>query len=389
MKITALKLQDENYGNQWAEETEDRWDYADFVRDEKWRKGWISFDCLCHEPTTDTVFAGITSFDADIFWGWRRKEQEWFDPGYAKIRDPFDAKFHRSLVRDSRDGCLYASQALLHDVDRFMEAPGASIVKYNPATNEIEKLGIPMPHVYIQTMVLDESRDMLYGQTFTPENLVSYNLKTGESRWIGPTSSGFGMAQGENIVLNDDGCVWGVWSVTRAWQSTPGEDQYRFYKYDPRTEKIEYMDKGLPKKDGSYGYEKPEGFFNFGTGCLYVSGSGGALYRVDPKTGDAEFLFQAVGDEGRGRRSRLAAMQMSPDGFAYGVTGRDGECEILKFNPKDESYELIGALKDSETGEASHQVHDVCITPNGTLYAGENDNPFRSSYLWEVKLIDD
>ena len=386
MQVNALKLQDINFGNQWAEETEDHWEYADYMQDARWRKGWISFDCLCHEPTTDTVFAGITSFDADIFQGWNRKEKIWFDPDYARIRDPYDAKFHRSLVRDSQDGCLYAAQALLHDVDRFWEAPGASIVKYNPATNDIAKLGIPMPHVYIQSIVLDESRRTIYGQTFTPENLVSFNLETMESRWLGPTSSGMTMAQGENICLDDDGCVWGVWSVTRAWQSFSGADTYRFYKYDPNTDKIAYLDKGLPRKDGAYGYEKPEGLFNFGTGCLYVSGGGGALYRVDPRTGNAEFLFQAVGDEGRGRRSRLAAMQLGPDGCAYGVTGRDGECEILKFNPANEIWELIGALKDSNTGVAAFQIHDVCVMPDGAIYAGENDNPFRSGYLWEIEL---
>jgi len=386
VKITALKLRDRDFGDQWKKETEDRWEYADFLKDEGWRKDWISFDCLCYDEATDTVFAGITSFDADIFWGWSRKERKWVDAGYARIRDPYDAKFHRSLVRDPRDGCLYATQALLHDVDRFWAAPGASIVKYNPVTRDIAKLGVPMPHVYIQSITLDESRDMLYGQTFTPENLVSYSLKTGESRWIGPTSSGFGMAQAENIERDDNGCVWGVWSVTRAWQSEPGADQFRFYQYDPRTDRIDYMDKGLPRPDGAYGYAKPEAFFNLGTGSLYVSGGGGALYRLDPRTGEAAFLFQAVGDEGRGRRSRLASLRTGPDGSAYAITGRDGECEILRFNPHDETYDLLGPLKDTETGVAAWQVHDVCITPDGVLYAGENDNPYRSGYLWEIKI---
>ena len=109
------------------------------------------------------------------------------------------------------------------------------------------------------------------------------------------------------------------------------------------------------------------------------------MYRVNPQTGDAEFLFRAVGDEGRGRRSRLASLRRGPDGFAYGVTGRDGECEILRFNPRDETYELLGSLRDG-AGVAAWQIHDVCLTPDGTLYAGENDHPNRSSYLWEVRF---
>jgi hypothetical protein len=119
---------------------------------------------------------------------------------------------------------------------------------------------------------------------------------------------------------------------------------------------------------------------------MYASGAGGALYRVDPATGDAEFLFRAIGDEGRGRRSRLASMALGPDGLAYGVTGRDGECEVLRFDPKAESYELLGAVVDDATGETCWQIHDVCVTPDGVLYAGENDNPYRSGYLWEIHL---
>ena len=386
MQITALKLRDRDFGGQWAAELQDRWNYEDFLRDDGWRKDWISFDCLCHDPATDTIFAGITSFDADIFWGWSRAERCWVDAGYARVREPYDAKFHRSLERDSRDGCLYAAPALLHDVDRFWEAPGAAIVRYDPATGDIAKLATPLPHVYIQALALDESRDTLYAQTFTPENLASYNLRTRECCWIGPTGSGLAMAQGENIVLDDDGRVWGAWNVTRAWQSDPGADSHRLYRYDPHVGAIDYLSKGLPHPDGTHGYAKPEGFFNFGTGCLYVSGGGGALYRVDPATGDATFLFQAIGDEGRGRRSRLASMRLGPDGLGYAVTGRDGECEILRFDPADESYEFLGSLRDSQTGIAAWQIHDVCITPDGMLYAGENDHPRRSSYLWEVKL---
>lgn len=385
MRVTALKLRDRDFGDQWNREVEDRWEYADFLKDPGWRKDWISFDSVCHDPATDTVFCGITSFDADIFWGWNRREKKWVDCGYDRVRDRYDAKFHRSLLRDSRDGCLYATQALLHDVDRFWEAPGASIVRYDPKTKDISKLGIPMPHMYIQSIVLDESRDTLYGQTFTPENLVSFNIRTRESRWLGPISSGMTMAQGENICLDDQGRVWGVWAVTRAWQSFSGADTYRFFRYDPAAGRIEYLDKGLPKPDGSYGCAKPEAFFNFGTGCLYVSGGGGALYRLDPRSGDAEFLFQAISPEG-GRRSRLASMCMSPDGFAYGVTGRDGRCELLQFNPKNGAWKLLGPVCDSATGQAAWQAHDICAAGDGTLYAGENDNPTRSGYLWEIAL---
>ncbi|MFH1737479.1 MAG: hypothetical protein ABIH23_00625, partial [bacterium] len=370
----------------WEETVVDRWEYADFLKDENWRKDWISFDSLCYHPSNDTVFCGITSFDADIFWGWNRQEKRWVDCGYERIRDRYDAKFHRSLELDMRNGCLYAAPALLHDIDRYCEAPGSAILRYDPHSQDIAKLGIPVPHLYIQAIVLDEKRDMIYGQTFTPEYLIRFDLTTNESKCMGPLSSGMVMAQGENIVLDDNGCVWGAWSVTRAWQSSPGVDAHRLFKFDPNENRIHYLDSGLPYPDGQYGYVKPEGFFNFGTGCLYVSGGEGSLYRVDTLTGEANFLFTPISDEGRGRRSRLASMCKGPDEFAYGVTGRDGECEILRFDLRSDEFKLLGQLKDSKTGVSAWQIHDVCIASDGTLYAGENDNPHRSGYLWEVKL---
>jgi hypothetical protein len=36
--------------------------------------------------------------------------------------------------------------------------------------------------------------------------------------------------------------------------------------------------------------------------------------------------------------------------------------------------------------DSAWQIHDLCISPDGVIYACENDNPFRSGYLWEIQL---
>jgi len=48
MKARALKLRDVQYGDQWREVVEDRWEYADFKRNPTWRQGWISMDCVLY-----------------------------------------------------------------------------------------------------------------------------------------------------------------------------------------------------------------------------------------------------------------------------------------------------------------------------------------------------
>jgi len=382
MQINSLKLNDFQYGNQWFDELEHRWVYDDFVADEDWKKGWISFDCALYNPADDRVYLGITCFDADhIFKAYDRKTGQFVDLGYSRVADPFDAKFHRSLVKGS-DGCLYAAPALLHCPDKYLEAPGAAVVKFDPATGHIEKLGIVLPHVYVQSLVLDPQQEVAYCLCFAPEYLASYNLRTGEAKTLGLLGSGYGtMAQGENIVLDEDGCVWSNWSLTRAWQNEPGPDAIRLCKYDPREDRIVFFQKGLPQPDGSYGYAKSEALFNFGDGAMYASGANGSLYRIDPGSGDAEFLFTATPD----RRRRLSSLVKTEDGVAYGITGRDGKCELMRVLYKEARFEKLGHVVDDD-GNAMFQCHHIVATPDGVLYACENDNPYRSSYLWEITL---
>ncbi|MDD5598350.1 MAG: hypothetical protein PHV82_10430, partial [Victivallaceae bacterium] len=149
MKIKALKFLDYDFGNRWKEEVEDKWTYEDFKNNSAWRKGWISFDCAFYHNDDDRVYLGITSFDSDIFRAYDRKSGKFIDLGYSAIADPYDAKFHRSLEK-GRDGCLYAAIALLHCSDRYFDAPGSPIVKFDPRSGTITKMGIPLPHVYIQ-----------------------------------------------------------------------------------------------------------------------------------------------------------------------------------------------------------------------------------------------
>lgn len=380
MRVRAKKLRDVGYGTRWFDEVQDRWNYDDLKADPAWRTGWISVDCLLYDERDDRVYMGITSLAADIFRAYERESNTFVDLCYDRIADPYDAKFHRSLVRWERDGCLYAAIALLHDVDHYWDAPGGAIVRYDRLKNEIAKIGIPLPHVYIQSICLDQARGVLYGISFTPERMIRFDLASGRAEDLGPIGSGLAMAQGENIELDGEGCAWCGWGVTRAWQNEPGADSHRLCKYDPRAGRIRYFDAGLPNPDGSYGYTKVEGIFNLGQDCLYASGGNGSLYRVDTQTGMGTYLGTPIPD----RPSRLASLRLGPDGAAYGVVGREGRCQVIRFDPRTERYELLGPVVDGEI--ACWQVHDVAVTPDGVLYAGENDNPYRSSYLWEITL---
>jgi len=381
MQVRAIKRLDEKFDN-WDSETYDRWNYQDYLNDPKWRKGWISFDCLLWNPDDNRVYCGITSFDNDIFAAYDRATDSFVDLGYERVADKYDAKFHRGLERDNDTGKLYGAVALLHDIDEYWNAPGGSIVEYDPATGNIEKIGIPIPHNYIQSIILDQKSKILYGQCFTPERFFSFDIKTREAKDLGPISCGYAMGQGQIPAIDYNGVVWTTWVVTRAWQMEAGADMFRFCKFDPKIGKLEYLKTGVPRADGKYGTVPAEAYFNLGGGCLYISADEGALYKLDTETARAEFVCRPI-EYGP---SRLASLRLGPDGMAYGVVGMDFNIQLMRFNPKDDSYRLLGPVYDQSIGEGAHQIHDVAITDDLTIYAGENDNIRRSSYLWECRL---
>ena len=157
-------------------------------------------------------------------------------------------------------------------------------------------------------------------------------------------------------------------------------DSFRLCKYAPNENKIIFYEHGLPRANGEYGFSKVEGLFNLGTGCLYASGDNGSLYRIETATAHARYLGTPIKDQ----PSRLTSLAMKGD-YAYGITGRGGECRVLRFDPRNDTYELGEKIED-ESGVAMWQCHDVSFAPDGVLFAGENDHPRRSGYLWEIGL---
>lgn len=381
MQVKPLKWKDHDFGTQWQDKVDHRWVYDDFKKHDDWRKEWISFDCALYNPDDNRVYCGITSFDSDIFRAYDRDNGTFVDLCDRDFFDPYDAKFHRAILK-GRDDCIYGAIAQLHCIDRYYDAPGGAVVRYDPRTGEIEKLGIPVPHFYIQNMVLDEADTFAYGLGIHPQALMAFDLKKRHGRLVGHINSGCNQGvMSENIVMDDDGRVWSNWSLLRAWAYDTGPDAIRLCRYDPAQDDMLYFQKGLPRPDGLYGTTRTEAFFNFHDGCLYATGGNGSFYRLDTETADAELLMSPITD----RPSRLAALALGPDGAAYGVTGKDGRCEMIRIDYKRSRYEFMGTIKDKQ-GQAMWQCHDIVYAGDNVFYACENDNPFRSSYLWEIAL---
>lgn len=379
MLITSYKKNNHIFGNQWVQEIFDHWDYEDFKNDRRWHREWISFNCGVLTDDRKQLLLGVTSFESDIFTIFDLENKQFMKTDIAKIVNPFDAKFHRSMIYRQKEGCYYAAIALLHDVDNYFAAPGGAIIRYNPSNSELQKIAIPIPNVYIQSIVFDSSEENIFGQCFAPEYAFKYNISSGRTTILGLLGSGYGgLAQSENIARDKQGNIWFNWSITRAWQSNPGVDASRLCKYDVCNEKMIFYPTGLPRINGSHGFAKVESFINLGDDGLYAGGDNGALYRIDTENGTATLINPMTQD----RLSRLSSMTVMDNGDAIGVTGRDGNCQLFRFSPGNDHVKIIGDIVDCD-GLHLWQCHDI-ISVGNSVYICENDNPCRSSYLWEV-----
>lgn len=374
LKVRALILKNETFENLTAQQD---WDYGRMTAHAGRAKNWISFDSLTYNPADDCVYCGITDFSNDIFYRYRRSDKAFECLNFQAVADRYDAKFHRSLELDA-DGVLWAATAMLHDVDRYGEAPGGSIVRYDTKSGRLEKVAIPFPHIYIQSLVLDRERRLLHGVTFTPERLFTYKIETGEVIDHGPIGSALEMAQPERPVLDSRGRLWCTWGVTRAFMDSTGSHPIRLLSLDPDTNTVKHYDYGIDLL-GRYDKGRVDSMLAGTDGNVYLGSSLGALYRLEPETAKVTYLGKPVPGE------RMAGMACGSDGTFYLACGRPG-AHIVKYFPGQDRFLVLGQVRDDKLGEQAFQIHDICIAADGTIYAGENDNFRRSSYLWECRI---
>lgn len=386
MKLAGVRahiLKNRRFDN-WKSEVEGRWKFEDLRADAGYCNDWISFDCLAWDEKTKKLYLGLASINTDIFYVYEPSLARFTSLEFQRISGPFDVKFHRSLEIDD-DGSIYAATALLHDVDQQHEAKGGKLIRYDPKTGEYENLGIPVPPFFIQSIVLDRGRRIIYGFTYPAEYFFRYDLSTEECQTLAFIGSGVMMSQPHCASLDGHGRLWGTWGESRAFEYDLSSIPVRIFCYDPDKNKFTWFQHGFPKTDES-DPARIDHMFLASDGFIYAGTVAGGFSRLDPETGDVESLGKPFPNE------RLAGLVQGPDGLIYGAGNQgyggdgEGESRLFVYNPETRQLEDLGRIYDEKLGVSPANVHMLIAAADGTLYAGENDNIRRSSYLWECKI---
>jgi hypothetical protein len=157
-------------------------------------------------------------------------------------------KIHKTILHNPSDGCLYFGTSLLHDIDQQQQARGGKLVRFDPATAEYVVLGVPVEKLYIQSIAADFSRGLIYGFTYPAEAFFVFDPKTGKGEVLAYTGNSLFLSQPHNPVVDKDGCVWGTYAETRAWDEALSSCPIRLFKFHPDECRFVWFDRGLSRK---------------------------------------------------------------------------------------------------------------------------------------------
>jgi len=332
------------------------------------RENYVAFTCLLAVPDEGIVYCGITAYNGDILHAFDPETKKFRSLGYRAVAEKFEVKVHRSLAA-ARDGSIYGATACLHDVSRRREAPGGAIFRLAPRTRQIEKLAIPCRYDYIQTITLDAERRLIYGLTYPVFKFFVYHLDTGvveDYDYIGSIT--------HISALDDAGRFWGTWHNT----------QHYLFSYDPTTRTINWTRNRLPgaERDANRMYPGAgpvDVMINGGDGYLYIGSTGGALYRLDPRKAQAEWLGKP------NPAARMPGLTVWRDALLLGVVGDENTSQVFVYDRDKKSFHNLGPII-ADNGLGIYRTHDLALVDEKTLYIAETDVPGRSGYLWECTL---
>lgn len=341
-------------------------EYRRTVADRDMLRNRIAFDSLLYLPGRKKLFLGLMAYDNDILYSFDPQSAEFESLNYPRVAEKYEIKLHRSLNYDGGK-FIYGGTSALHDASLYLDGPGGRVFRYDLETKEIEMLGIPSPHDYIQTITLDAERGIVYGLLYPVFKFFKLDIATREIRDFGYIGSITHIS-----ALDQKGRFWGTWH----WR------YHHFFCYDPDADKILFHDRGMDWEQGGPMYPGAgpvDAMINGEDGFIYLGTTSGVLARLDPE----QVTFEYLGKPYPGRR--MPALRLGEDGRIYGCGGDDGRTYIFAYDRGTRSFEVLCRIR-ADDGIGCFRTHDMAMIGTNRFFVGETDNPTRAGYLWECTL---
>lgn len=342
----------------------------DWLRDDDFRERWTSPTCLLFNPADGLVYVGLTALNGDIFYAFDPRTDTWESLRYPTGGDRYASKIHVALHLGA-DGWIYSAVATLADVDLWPRPPGGPLFRFDPRTRAYDFLGVPLPHDYIQGILLDEQRGIIYGNTFPGRRLFRFDLGTRQAREL----AFLGNVSTEHLALDAAGGLWHHYELAQ-WAG-----RYPLLRYDPDQDRIAYLNLDLPDLlAGNRAGGQIDTALTTRDGRLYLGAASGALFELEHRGPRLVYLGKPF------PAPRLKGLLEAPDGLLYGVAGARYDTHFFAYDRVGGQFLDLGPLVDTRTGARCWLAHDLCQVDARTFLVAECDNHERASYLFKIQL---
>ena len=236
-----------------------------------------------------------------------------------------------------------------------------SVSDYGYGRGEIEMLCQPLEGEAIAGMVLDPTRELLYGIGAKSGVFFSYDIASGQLAKAGAATEA-GVVSSPLMLTRD--AVYGA------------VEQGRMFRYDVLSGALERLDVFIPSLAGLEHYNRlHSAAADPRDGVIYGGTSDGLLFSFDP----AKMTFITLGKPAA--QPGMRALTVGVDGRVYGVGGdQGGMAHLFCFDPATRDLRDLGIPKaNSERYWHGYEFGAAVTGRFGEVYLGESD---RISHLF-------
>ena len=232
---------------------------------------------------------------------------------YSNAESPGHGKIHSNIVSDSKGNVYFAGYMGLSYSHEYTRAyypksyAGGALIRYNPATNDVDYFGIPFPNSAVVALYYDEKRDVLNGITVDRAKFFRVNLTTMElHRYESVARMSRVEDRVREMIMDKEGFCYFA------------NDVGGLTKFSPDTEKFVDLDVTLPGKLKDFRSSVVSS-----KNIIYAISTDGFVWSLDPRTNKIEDLGHVLGMPDQGHYTPNIALD-EEWGRLYFMAGNHG-----------------------------------------------------------------
>lgn len=237
-----------------------------------------------------------------------------------------------------------------------------SIVDPCHSAGEIKVLTAPIKGEGIASLVIDNTRNLLYGLSNKKGIFFIYDILEKKTRVITQVDSLNEFSP--SLIIDKEENVYGVGVMGK------------LFKYNPEEDTLKKLNVSIPSLKGRELYNRVDSWkLDDCTGAIYGGTIDGILFRFEPDKEKIISLGKPID------QCRIRAITIGNDGRVFGIAGEPGGCaHLFSYDPEIHELRDLGVpLATVETPWYGYEFKSAVTGKDGEIYFGESD---RISHLF-------